>query len=118
MENLFQNGYKMAHDAQKFWENGMTQAFEEMTKSQVFLNLMSKSMESALNSRKIFDNVLSQWSDLFQIPNKKDADDINRQIFDINFRLEKMVSILSDIRDQGKAPIKSVETANDEIKKN
>lgn len=99
MKNLFDDYLKATRDMQKMWENSVSQMMEEFVKSQTYVHAMASSLEASLDSRKMFDNTINRWADLFGIVTKKDVDTINRQVYDQNVRLEKMVELLSDIRD-------------------
>ncbi|MFZ2957173.1 MAG: hypothetical protein WA705_09805 [Candidatus Ozemobacteraceae bacterium] len=90
IENFYQDAFKNARDIQNFWESRTSQILDEFVKSQTFVGAMTKSMESALDTRKIFDTSISRFTEMFDIVTKKEIDRLNQQAYDGNLRLQKI----------------------------
>jgi len=99
VEKIFEESVKAMKEVQSFWENRTAQMFDEFVKSQTFVSAMTKAMESGLDGRKVFQTNMSRWAEIFGVVTKKDIDTLNQQMYDQNVKLDKMVQILSEIRD-------------------
>ena len=101
MDKIFDEAMKATKEVQALWETRTAQILDEFVKSQTFVNAMTTSLEQSLDVRKSFDTSLSRWAELFGVVTKKDINLINQQMYDQNVKLEKIASLLTDIRNQG-----------------
>lgn len=115
MEKIFEESMKAMKDVQSFWENRTAQMFDELVKSQTFVSAMTKSLESSLDSRKVLQTNMSRWAEIFGVVTKKDIDIMNQQVYDQNIKLDKIVQILSEIK-ENTGPGKVVEPVRSEEK--
>ena len=101
MDKIFDEAMKATREVQALWETRTAQMLDEFVKSQTFVNAMTTSLEQSLDARKSFDTAMTRWAELFGIVTKKDINLINQQLYDQNAKLEKIASLLADIRNQG-----------------
>lgn len=95
---------KLGRDWQSFWEARTAQMLDEAVKSQQFVQAMTRSLEQAIDGRKLLNQQIDRIAEVCQLVTRKDLDTINRQLFDQSFRLEQVAqtttAMLEEMRRQ------------------